>query len=98
MTINRETIWNDTYQTRTICAGEKTELTITTAIYSPERIVSDLRILINDKFNTASAAADMSADTMELLAAHLIEQAGRVRELESMLAAHHLETNELEAA
>jgi hypothetical protein len=73
MAINFETIWNDTYQTRTIWAGEKTEVTIATAIYSSERIVSDLTISIRDKFNTARAQADMSAETMELLAAHRLE-------------------------
>jgi hypothetical protein len=98
MTINFETIWNDTFQTRTIRAGEKTEVRIVTAIHSSTRVVSDLQISIYDVLSSARAEANMSAETMELLAAHLIEQAGRVRDLESMLAAHRLKTNALEAA
>lgn len=88
MKLNLETVWNDTYQTRTICTSAQTEVRIVTAIYEGERVICDLQITTRDNFNQASAGASMSADTMELLAHHLIEQAVRRRELESMLVDH----------
>lgn len=85
--INRETIWNETYNRRAVALG-RSRIEVFTAIHhynSELNLCSEMIVLVGDGPALFKAEFDLSAEQMEQLAAHLTEGAERARRFQAML-------------
>jgi nitrogenase subunit NifH len=90
--INRETIWTETYNRKTICV-DGTHVDVLSAInnYDGLYVISRLEICSTFPAGNITANINLTADEMEILASHLMASANYQRKLINMVVADNAE-------
>ena len=90
--INRETIWHETYNCKTIYTNG-INVEVLNAINDNDGLYVISRLEICSKFaaGRVTAQVDLTADEMELLASHLMASANYQRKLINMVVADNAE-------
>ena len=90
--INRETIWHETYNRKTIYTNG-INVEVLNAINDNDGLYVISRLEISSKFaaGRVTAQVDLTADEMELVASHLLESANYQRSLINRVVADNAE-------